>query len=262
MENRAPSARSATGCQSMVQYSPVNERRRCAMPFGITRRSQCHFTARDSTCVSTSRPAATRSSGSEVVVDPGHVLLDDRPLVQVVVDVVRGRADQLHAAVVRLVVRLGALEAGQERVVDVDRPAGQGVAGRPRQHLHVAGQHHQVDAVLVDQIEHLPLGRRLGVRRDREVHVRDVVRRRQRREIVVVGDDDRDLDVRACPSGTGRAGRSGSARTCETMISVRVGVAASTRSNCHLVQRRRRRRKRPAARRDPVRRRRNRNAPA
>ena len=46
--------------------------------------------------------------------------------------VVRGRADQLHAAVEGLVVGLGALEARQERVVDVDRPAGQRAAQRRR----------------------------------------------------------------------------------------------------------------------------------
>jgi hypothetical protein len=38
-------------------------------------------------------------------------------------DVVGGGADELHAAVERLLVGLGALEAGQERVVDVDDPA-------------------------------------------------------------------------------------------------------------------------------------------
>jgi hypothetical protein len=57
------------------------------------------------------------------MVDALDVLLDDRALVEVGRHVVRGRADQLHAAVVRLVVRLGALEARQEAVVDVDRAA-------------------------------------------------------------------------------------------------------------------------------------------
>src|SRR5690349_18072724 len=45
------------------------------------------------------------------MVHPRHVLLDDRTLVQVGGHVVRRGADQLHAAVVRLVVRFGALEA-------------------------------------------------------------------------------------------------------------------------------------------------------
>ena len=49
-----------------------------------------------------------------------HVLRDDRPFVEVGGHVMGGRPDQLHAALVRLVIGLGALEAGQERVVDVD----------------------------------------------------------------------------------------------------------------------------------------------
>jgi ribosomal protein L18 len=54
------------------------------------------------------------------VVDADHVLLDDRPLVEFAGHVVAGRADQLDAALVGLVVGLGADEAGQEGVVDVD----------------------------------------------------------------------------------------------------------------------------------------------
>jgi len=64
----------------------------------------------------------------------------------------RGRTDVLDAPLVGLVVRLGAGEAGQERVVDVDRPAAPGPAQRVGQHLHVAGQHDQVDPLLVDHL--------------------------------------------------------------------------------------------------------------
>ena len=49
------------------------------------------------------------------------VLHDDRAHVQLGGGVVRGGADELHAALLRAVVRLRALERGQERVVDVDR---------------------------------------------------------------------------------------------------------------------------------------------
>jgi hypothetical protein len=59
------------------------------------------------------------------VVDADDLLLDDRPFVQIRCHVVRGRADQLHPAVEGLVVGLGAFEAGQERVVDVDRAGGE-----------------------------------------------------------------------------------------------------------------------------------------
>jgi hypothetical protein len=54
------------------------------------------------------------------VIDADHVLLDDRALVELAGDVVAGGADQLDAAGVGLVVGLGADEAGQEAVVDVD----------------------------------------------------------------------------------------------------------------------------------------------
>jgi Amt family ammonium transporter len=54
------------------------------------------------------------------VVDADDVLLDDRAGVEFAGDVVAGGADQLDAARVGLVVRLGAGEAGQEAVVDVD----------------------------------------------------------------------------------------------------------------------------------------------
>ena len=57
-------------------------------------------------------------------------LLDDRAFVEIRRHVVRRCADQLHAARMRLVVRLRTLEAGQEGVVDIDDPAGEAFAGR------------------------------------------------------------------------------------------------------------------------------------
>ena len=48
------------------------------------------------------------------VVHTGHILLDDRAFVQIGRHIVGRRPDQLHPPVVRLVVRLGTLEAGQE----------------------------------------------------------------------------------------------------------------------------------------------------
>lgn len=64
----------------------------------------------------------------QVVVDAGDALLDDGPLVEVGGDEVRGGADDLDAALVGLVVGLGALERRQERVVDVDDLPGHGAA--------------------------------------------------------------------------------------------------------------------------------------
>src|SRR5665648_55179 len=89
--------------------------------------------------------------------------LDEGPIIEQDVerggDVVRRRADQLDPPVLRLGVGPGALEAGQERVVDVDDPAGQGAAEVVGQDLHVAGENHQLDVQLVDQLEQSRLGR-------------------------------------------------------------------------------------------------------
>src|SRR5436190_8574939 len=111
----------------------------------------------------------------ERVVHPDHVLLDDRALVQLRGHVVGGGADQLDAARVGLVVGLGALEARQEGVVDVDHPALHPLAHLAGQDLHVSGQHDQVRAGVVDHLEQLALGRRLGLRGHRDVAERDPV---------------------------------------------------------------------------------------
>src|SRR5258707_1107158 len=52
--------------------------------------------------------------------DALDVLIDDRALIEVAGDVMRGGADQLDAALVRLVIRPRALETRQKRVMDVD----------------------------------------------------------------------------------------------------------------------------------------------
>ena len=57
------------------------------------------------------------------VIDPHHVLLDDRSLVEVFGDVVRCRADEFDAALLGAPVRRRADERRQERVVDVDQRA-------------------------------------------------------------------------------------------------------------------------------------------
>src|SRR5450432_4310162 len=54
------------------------------------------------------------------VAHAADVLLDDGTLVELAGHEMRGRADDLHAARLGLVVGLGADEGGQERVVDVD----------------------------------------------------------------------------------------------------------------------------------------------
>lgn len=109
------------------------------------------------------------------MVDAGDALLDDGALVEVGGDEVGGGADDLDAAVVGLVVGLGALEGRQEAVVDVDDAARHGGAERGREHLHVAREHDELDAVLLDEVEHLRLLLRLGVFCDGEVVELDAV---------------------------------------------------------------------------------------
>jgi hypothetical protein len=129
------------------------------------------------------------------VIHADHVLLDDRALVQLAGHVVAGGADQLHAPGVGLVVGLGADEAGQEAVVDVDDLPRVVLAQLGRQDLHVAGQHHHVAFGFAEQLRHLGVGGGLVVRRHRHVVEGDAVPLHEAAEGFVVGDDAGDLDV-------------------------------------------------------------------
>ncbi|BDZ55639.1 hypothetical protein GCM10025870_27120 [Agromyces marinus] len=62
------------------------------------------------------------------MIDADHVLLDDRPLVEVARDEVRRGADELDPAPVRLPVGVRPLEPREERVVDVDAAARERIA--------------------------------------------------------------------------------------------------------------------------------------
>src|SRR5437867_12910389 len=74
--------------------------------------------------------------------------MDDRTGIERLRDVVAGRADQLHTAPVRGVVRLAAREGREEGVMDVDDAAGvRGQELRPED-LHVAGEHHELHGAL------------------------------------------------------------------------------------------------------------------
>ena len=75
-----------------------------------------------------------------MVRDARDLLLDDGPRVQLRRRIVRRRADDLDAALVRAVVRHGALERGQEAVVDVDRVLVMPLAELRAQDLHVPEQ--------------------------------------------------------------------------------------------------------------------------
>ncbi|OKH79518.1 hypothetical protein EB73_35100 [Mycobacterium sp. SWH-M3] len=106
------------------------------------------------------------------MVDADHLLLDDRSLVEVGSHVMRGGANEFHATVEGLMVRLGALESREERVVDVDGAAAQRLAGFVREHLHVPREHHQVGVQRVDEGEQLSFRLGLGRRGHRDVHER------------------------------------------------------------------------------------------
>lgn len=128
------------------------------------------------------------------MVDASNALLNDGALVQVGCDEVGRGTDDLDAAVVGLVVRLGALERGQEAVVDVDDLAAHSGAEHGREDLHVARQDDELDVVLLDQLEDLALLLGLGVLGDGQVVELDAVAASQGFKVGVVGDDDGDVD--------------------------------------------------------------------
>src|SRR5450755_4039579 len=76
--------------------------------------------------------------GRIAMADALDILVDDRPFIEGAGDVVRGGADQLDAALVRLMVRPRALEAWQERMMDVDAAPRQLCGHLIREDLHVA----------------------------------------------------------------------------------------------------------------------------
>ena len=90
--------------------------------------------------------------GAERVFGPGNVLLDDRTFVEIRRNVVRRSADELHASLVGLVIGLCTLEARQKGMVDVDRATVELAAEIVREHLHVAGEHDEIDALALEML--------------------------------------------------------------------------------------------------------------
>lgn len=127
------------------------------------------------------------------MVDTGDALLDNGAFIEVGGDKVGGGADNLDAALERLVVRLGALEAGQEGVVNVDDAAAHGRAEARREDLHVAGENDELNVVLADQVEDLRLLLQLGVLVHGQVVEGNTVALSQGLVLWVVGDDERNL---------------------------------------------------------------------
>ncbi|MCY1242428.1 hypothetical protein D9M72_553880 [compost metagenome] len=126
-----------------------------------------------------------------------HFLLDDWTLVQVCRDVMRGGSDELHAAVIGLVVRLGTLETGQERMVDVDGTAAEAGAQVVGQDLHVACKDHQVRVVLGHQLQQARFSFGLGSGRYRDVDELQAGGFRHGAKVLVIGHHDGDLRTQA-----------------------------------------------------------------
>jgi hypothetical protein len=133
--------------------------------------------------------------GTHSMVGSRHALLNNRTLIQIRSDKVCGSSNNLDTALESLVVRLGALERRQERVVDVDYLAGHDLAQLWRQNLHVAGQDDELDLVLGDEVEDLRLLLLLGVFGDGQVVELDAVALGERLELGVVGNYDGDFDA-------------------------------------------------------------------
>ena len=88
------------------------------------------------------------------MVDSDDVLFDDGAFVEVFGDEVRCGTNQFDSTFVGLTVRVCALEAGKERVVDVDDTTGELLAQLRAQHLHVTGENDQFNVVCFDNLEH------------------------------------------------------------------------------------------------------------
>ena len=129
------------------------------------------------------------------MIDADDVLLDDRPLVEFLGDVVAGRPDQFHPPLPGLMVGPGADEAGQEAVMDVDDARRVSSAQLRGQDLHVARQHHHVAAHFLEEASDLGEGRRSVVRGHRHVQERDAVPFDEAAQVFVIRDHARDLHV-------------------------------------------------------------------
>ena len=96
-----------------------------------------------------------------VVLNPLDVLLDDRSFVQIRGHEMSSRPNELHAPVVRLVIRPCTFEAGKEGVMNVDHSPFKISAQVIAENLHVASKNHCVDPVLLDDLSQAALSCRL-----------------------------------------------------------------------------------------------------
>lgn len=130
-----------------------------------------------------------QSFGTELVVHPHHILLDDRTLVQILGCVVGSGADHLHTSFIGPQVGIGPLEGGKERMVDVDHLAAVLCGEIGGKDLHIAGQYNQIYIVLGQQSPDLLLLFLLLSLFDRKVIVRNAELVCDVLEIGMVADD-------------------------------------------------------------------------
>ena len=70
-------------------------------------------------------PDANHIGNRMGMIDTLDGLIDDRPLVEVGGDIVRGRTDNFYTTIKRLLVGFSALKARQERVMNINASPGQ-----------------------------------------------------------------------------------------------------------------------------------------
>lgn len=125
--------------------------------------------------------------------DANDILMNDRSLVQLGGHVMTRGTDELHPALVRLMVGLCADKCREEGVMDIENLVGKSVNETRRHDLHVTGQYDGVDAVLLHQRDVLRLHFSLGFRCHRRVNERDVKALRSGAKMLVIANDQRDI---------------------------------------------------------------------
>ena len=130
------------------------------------------------------------------MVDGFDILMDDRSFIEVGGNIMSGRADHLDATRMRLVIGLGALETGQETVMDIDAATRQEARQIVAQYLHIARQDDEVGAGFLDDRLDLRFLLRLGILGDRQMVERHVADQRYGQRLArMVAHDADDIHV-------------------------------------------------------------------
>src|SRR5262249_13224802 len=83
--------------------------------------------------------------------DADDTLFDNRTIVENLRYIMRGRANQLDAAIIGLMVRLASNKRRQERMMDVDDGPGEMLNELVRKNLHVTGENDQVNLLALQE---------------------------------------------------------------------------------------------------------------